>query len=49
MKNEKKLGQMNDRGMENPFLYAPASASTLIPVPPALILRVIEGSPYRTT
>lgn len=39
MKNEKKQGQMNDRGMENPFLYAPASASTFIPVPLTLILR----------
>lgn len=29
---------MNDRGVENRFLYARASASTLAPVPLALIL-----------
>lgn len=39
MKDEEEQGQMNDQGIENLCLYAPASASTLDPVLLALILR----------
>jgi len=39
MKDEEEQGQMYDRGIENLCLCALASASTLVPVPLALILR----------
>jgi len=43
MKDKEKQGELDHRGIENLFLYAPASASTLVLVPLALIFATLCG------